>query len=680
MKEERNRERKILVVDDSEINRAILREILDRDYDIIEAKDGAEATQLIQKNKYSLSLILLDLMMPVMDGIGVLEYMNEHDLIDLIPVIMITSETGAEFVDKAYQLGVSDFVNRPFNKQIILHRVTNTIMLNAKQKRMEGMIKRQIYEKEQQSDLMIDILSHIVEFRNGESGLHVLHIRVLTGLLLHRLVQKTDQYSLTEAEIRRISMASALHDIGKVAIPEEILNKPGRLTSEEFVVMKTHSQKGAQLLKDLAFHQDKPLLKSAYEICLWHHERYDGRGYPHGLAGEEIPISAQVTALADVYDALTGERVYKHAIPHNEAIKMILNGECGAFNPLLLECLTEIADTIQSDLQRETKKHLDKQQFQRISTELLQMGDLSASERTLYLLDYERMKYQFFAAIDEGALFEFNPESRMLTTLGESASRYGIPEHILDPFRDPNLTELFGEEDIRGFERALRTATPDAPIFRYECRLKIKGDLRWTRLICQTIWSDDEVPQYRGVIGKATDIHDDRSKTLSLEYRAAHDPLTSLLNADYGRNQIQAKIDLHPRGKFALSIIDVDHFKHINDSRGHLFGNQVLCFVAEKLRQSVRSGDIIARFGGDEIMLFQEYHEGIEAIVERIFESLNTSYKDYQVSVSMGVATTELVERNYSALFHAADQALYHVKQNGRKSYQFYHKKMKTIE
>lgn len=680
MKEERNRERKILVVDDSEINRAILREILDRDYDIIEAKDGAEATQLIQKNKYSLSLILLDLMMPVMDGIGVLEYMNEHDLIDLIPVIMITSETGAEFVDKAYQLGVSDFVNRPFNKQIILHRVTNTIVLNAKQKRMEGMIKRQIYEKEQQSDLMIDILSHIVEFRNGESGLHVLHIRVLTGLLLHRLVQKTDQYGLTEAEIRRISMASALHDIGKVAIPEEILNKPGRLTSEEFVVMKTHSQKGAQLLKDLAFHQDKPLLKSAYEICLWHHERYDGRGYPHGLAGEEIPISAQVTALADVYDALTGERVYKHAIPHNEAIKMILNGECGAFNPLLLECLTEIADTIQSDLQRETKKHLDKQQFQRISTELLQMGDLSASERTLYLLDYERMKYQFFAAIDEGALFEFNPESRMLTTLGESASRYGIPEHILDPFRDPNLTELFGEEDIRGFERALRTATPDAPIFRYECRLKIKGDLRWTRLICQTIWSDDEVPQYRGVIGKATDIHDDRSKTLSLEYRAAHDPLTSLLNADYGRNQIQAKIDLHPRGKFALSIIDVDHFKHINDSRGHLFGNQVLCFVAEKLRQSVRSGDIIARFGGDEIMLFQEYHEGIEAIVERIFESLNTSYKDYQVSVSMGVATTELVERNYSALFHAADQALYHVKQNGRKSYQFYHKKMKTIE
>lgn len=680
MKEAKTRERKILIVDDSEINRAILREILEKDYEIIEARDGAEATQLIRKNKSSLSLILLDLMMPVMDGIGVLEYMNEHVLIDSIPVIMITSETGAEFVDKAYQLGVSDFVNRPFNAQIILHRVTNMIMLNAKQKRMEGMIQRQIYEKEQQSDLMIDILSHIVEFRNGESGLHVLHIRVLTGLLLKRLVQKTDQYNLSDSEIRRISMASALHDIGKVAIPEEILNKPGRLTSEEFGVMKTHSQKGAQLLKDLAFHQDKPLLKAAYEICLWHHERYDGRGYPHGLAGEEIPIAAQVTALADVYDALTGERVYKHAIPHGEAVKMILNGECGAFNPLLLECLTDIADTIQSDLQRETKKHLDKQQFQRISTELLQMGDLSASERTLYLLDYERMKYQFFAAIDEGALFEFNPESRMLTTLGESASRYGIPEHILDPLRDPNLTELFGEEDIRGFERALRTATPDAPIFRYECRLKIKGDLRWTRLICQTIWSDDELPQYRGVIGKAMDIHDDRSKTLSLEYRAAHDPLTSLLNADYGRNQIQAKIDLHPRGKFALSIIDVDHFKQINDTRGHLFGNQVLCFVADKLRQSVRSGDIVARFGGDEIMLFQEYHEGIGAIVDRIFESLNTEYEDYHVSVSMGVATTETVERNYSALFHAADQALYHVKQNGRKGYQFYHQKMRTID
>lgn len=680
MKEKMNRAGQlILIVDDSEMNRFILREALQSEYRIIEAENGAEALSLIEKHQEELALVLLDLVMPEMDGIGVLEEMNDRNLMNEIPVIMITSETGAEFIEKAYHLGVTDFVNRPFNAQIIHHRVNNTVMLYAKQKRLVGMLQHQIYEKEQQSDLMIDILSHIVEFRNGESGLHVLHIRVLTELLLRRLLQKTNQYKLTESDIRRISMASALHDIGKVAIPEQILNKPARLTAEEFEVIKQHSEKGACLLKDLSFHQDKPLLKTAYEICLWHHERYDGRGYPHRLAGESIPIAAQVTSLADVYDALTGERVYKHAIPHEEALRMILNGECGAFNPLLIECLLDIADTLQTDLRRETKKHLDKQQFQRISSELLQMGDLSAAERTLYLLDYERMKYQFFAAIDEGAMFEYNTDTGVLTTLGESASKFGVPEHTFDPLRDKHFLQLFGEEELQAFEKKLRETTPKNPIFRHECMLNIHGDPRWTRMVCQVIFSDDEPPQYRGLIGKAMDIHDERSKVISLEYRAAHDALTSLFNADYGKNQVQKLMDQHPNAKFALSVIDLDNFKGINDTRGHLFGNQILCFVAERLRQSVRSGDVIARFGGDEIILFQQYQDEIEPIAARIFASLTGNYEDYQVSVSMGVATTEMVGRNYADLFHAADQALYAVKQEGRGNYRFFDPSLQSI-
>ena len=671
---------KILIVDDSKLNRAVLRDMLGHEYQILEVDNGAQALQLIEQHRDDLALVLLDLVMPEVDGIEVLEEMNRRELINEIPVIMITSETRAELIEKAYHLGVTDFVNRPFNAQIVHHRVVNTILLSTKQKRLVDLVKRQVYEKEQQSELMIDILSHIVEFRNGESGLHVLHIRVLTEILLRRLVQKTDRYRLNSADIRRISMASALHDIGKVAIPEQILNKPGRLTNDEFETIKLHPLKGAQLLKDLSFHQDKPLLKTAYEICLWHHERYDGRGYPYRLSGEEIPISAQVTALADVYDALTGERVYKHAIPHEEALKMIVNGECGAFNPLLLECLLDVADTLQSDLRRETQKHLDKQQFQRISSELLQMGDLSAAERTLYLLDYERMKYQFFAAIDEGALFEYNTDTGILTTLGESASRFGVPEVTFDPLRDPHFIELFGATEFRSFENILRSVTPDNPIFRYECGLNVRGETRWTRLICQVIFSDDNPPQYRGLIGKATDIHEERSKVLSLEYRAAHDALTSLLNADYGRTQIQALLDSDPNGKFALSVIDLDHFKHLNDSRGHLFGNQVLCFVAECLRQNIHVGDVIARFGGDEIILFQRYEDSVEPLVEKIFASLTTTYDDYSVSVSMGTATTEMVDRNYSALFHAADQALYAVKQRGRGMYRLYDETVESIK
>ena len=669
----------VLIVDDSELNREMLRQALHQQYNVIEAANGVEALRAIDDYMDDLVLVLLDLIMPEMDGLTVLEEMNNRGLTDQIPVMVITSETAAEIIDRAYKLGVSDFINRPFNPQIIHHRVNNTIMLYAKQKRLVGMVKHEIYEKEQQSDLMIDILSHIVEFRNGESGLHVLHIRVLTELLLRRLVQKTDQYKLSQSDIRRISMASALHDIGKVAIPETILNKPGRLTSEEFEIIKHHSEKGANLLRDLAFHQDNPMLKTAYEICLWHHERYDGRGYPHRLVGEDIPISAQVTSLADVYDALTGVRVYKHAIPHEEAIKMILNGECGAFNPVLLDCLLDIADTLQVELRRATKRHLDKQQFQRISSELLQMGDLSAAERTLYLLDYERMKYQFFAAIDEGALFEYNTETGVLTTLGESAAKFGVPEYTFDPLRDKHFLDLFGEDDLRGFEKVLRSTTPENPIFRYECKFNIKGELRWTRLICQVIFSDDSPPQYRGLIGKAMDIHDDRNRVVSLEYRAAHDALTSLLNADYGRNQIQKQMDQNPNAKFALSIIDIDHFKGINDTKGHLFGNQILCYVAERLRQSVRAGDVIARFGGDEILLFQQYQDNIEPIAQRIFENLSGEYEGYCVSASMGIATTETVERSYSALFHAADQALYAVKQEGRGNFRFYDETVRSI-
>lgn len=669
----------ILIVDDSRFNRAVLRDLLGHEYQIMEADNGARAMDLIERHRDELALVLLDLVMPEVDGISVLEEMNEKGFINDIPVIMITSETRAELIEKAYQLGVTDFVNRPFNAQIVHHRVVNTILLSTKQKRLVGMVKHQVYEKEQQSELMIDILSHIVEFRNGESGLHVLHIRVLTELLLRRLVQKTSRYHLSSADIRRISMASALHDIGKVAIPEQILNKPGRLTNDEFETIKLHPLKGAQLLKDLSFHQDKPLLKTAYEICLWHHERYDGRGYPHRLKGDDIPIAAQVTALADVYDALTGERVYKHAIPHEEALRMIVNGECGIFNPILLECLLDIADNLHSDLRRETQKHLDKQQFQRISSELLQMGDLSAAERTLYLLDYERMKYQFFAAIDEGALFEYNTENGILTTLGESASRFGVPEVTFDPLRDPHFIELFGAAEFRNFETVLRSVTPENPIFRYECGLNVRGKTRWTRLVCQVIFSEDEVPQYRGLIGKAMDIHEERNKVLTLEYRAAHDALTSLLNADYGRSQIQSILDAEPDGKYILSVIDLDHFKNLNDSRGHLFGNQVLCFVAEQLRQSVNSGDVIARFGGDEIILFQRYEDDAEPVVKLVFSNLSTTYEDYYVSVSMGAATTETVGRNYSSLFHAADQALYAVKQEGRGMYRLYDDSITSI-
>ena len=334
----------ILIVDDSEMNREILTEMLQDDFRILEAENGEEALKMLKQYDTGISLMLLDIVMPVMNGFEVLAAMAREHWMDDIPVIMISSEGSEEYIRRAYEMGIADYIRRPFDAKIVYQRVFNTIKLYAKQRRLISLVADQIYEKEKNNRMMVGILSQIVEFRNGESGPHVLHIQTLTRLLLERLVQKTGQYRLSWSEQYMISMASALHDIGKIGIDEKILNKPGKLTKEEFDIMKTHTLIGATMLENLKIYQGEILLEVAYQICRWHHERYDGKGYPDGLVGEEIPISAQVVSLADVYDALISDRVYKKAYSHEQAVKMILNGECGAFNPVLLECLTDIQD------------------------------------------------------------------------------------------------------------------------------------------------------------------------------------------------------------------------------------------------------------------------------------------------------------------------------------------------
>ena len=344
---------RILVVDDSEMNRAILCEMLKDDFEIIEATNGQECVSLIEQYGKEISLVLLDIVMPVMDGFEILMYMNRNHWIEDVPVIMISSEESENYIRKAFKFGVSDYISRPFDSKVVYQRVFNTIKLYAKQRRLISMVSDQMHEKEKNNQMMVEVLSQIMEFRNGESGLHVVHINTLTRLLLERLVENTDAYNLTPDDCYLISTASAFHDIGKVGIDESILNKPGKLTEEEFETMKKHTLIGASMLDKLEHYKDEKMIKIAYQICRWHHERYDGKGYPDGLTGEQIPIAAQVVSVADVYDALVSKRVYKDAYSHEQAMKMILNGECGAFNPLLMEVLVEIQDKIKEEIRYE---------------------------------------------------------------------------------------------------------------------------------------------------------------------------------------------------------------------------------------------------------------------------------------------------------------------------------------
>lgn len=346
-----HRRQSVLIVDDSELNRKMLGQMLGSRFDIAEAASGEACLQLLEQNATGISIVLLDIHMPGIDGFTVLEEMNQKNLLEQIPVIMISSEDTVDAVRRAFDLGASDYISRPFNAKVVYQRIINTIQLYAKQRRLSAMAADLAFEKERASRMMIGILSQVVEKRNGESRDHVQRVAQLTSMLLAGLAQKTDRYPLTREMRRTIATAAALHDIGKMEIREDLLHKEGPLTEAERRTLQSHTLLGAQMLEEQPECRDDAFARTAYNICRWHHERYDGGGYPDGLQGEQIPIEAQVVGLADVYERLVSRPVDGRARTHSEVVQMICTGVCGAFNPLLLDCLQDMEAEIARAMQ-----------------------------------------------------------------------------------------------------------------------------------------------------------------------------------------------------------------------------------------------------------------------------------------------------------------------------------------
>ena len=492
----------ILIVDDAEMNRMMLSDMLGDQYDYVEAADGREALRILEKN-VAIDLILLDINMPEMNGFEVLEEMNRYHWIQEIPVIMITAEESVESMEHAYSLGVTDYIPRPFNVYIVRRRVENTLNLYVNQKRLMRLVSDQIAEKEENNTLMVSILSNVVEIRNHESGDHIRNIRRITELLLHQLVQKTKAYDLTEEDIALIKTASSLHDIGKITIPEEILNKPGKLTKEEFEIMKTHSAAGAQILEQMKYGQDKPLYRYALEICRWHHERWDGHGYPDGLMGEEIPISAQIVAIADVYDALTSERCYKKAYDHTTAINMILNGECGAFNPLLLECLTETAPQLRIVTGVNGDVMPYRFELNRLSEEILAHADLPKNDRVQNLLDTMQERIDFFASTSGGIQFEYDSVSRLVdVTNWNEPPQY---RHSVKNITRANDFRYLSQKDFKRLRDAMDATTKENPEFAMSILFPVGNEYHWCDLRVRTLWSDLRPDHYIAAVGQLLD-------------------------------------------------------------------------------------------------------------------------------------------------------------------------------
>ena len=478
-------EAKILIADDSKMNRQILSEILGDRYEYLYADDGMQALELLH-SEFDIDLLLLDINMPRLDGFGVLEVMKQRNWLQEIPVIIISSEDDESFIQKAYDLGVTDYIRRPFNLMVTQRRVSNALTLYARQKHLVHLAEEQVYEREKTNSAIINILSHVVESRNFESGTHILHVRTITDILLRQLACTSNRYPLSQADISMISTLSALHDIGKISIPAEILNKPGKLTREEFEIMKTHTIAGDELLQDMPVSHDDPLMRTAHEICRWHHERWDGRGYPDGLKGDEIPISAQVVALADVYDALTSDRCYKKAYSHETAMQMILNGECGAFNPLLLECFSAVGDKLRENLQHEPSEFDYRLESQRLSTEMLEQHSLPTDNRELHLLPLEHAKLEFFAEQCGGIQFVYDHWVNKVTYTNWDADEAHRRQTLY--LNDGDRIELLNHDSLGSLVEQVRHTTPIQPDVTVPVTLHIGGKAAPYTLTVRTVW------------------------------------------------------------------------------------------------------------------------------------------------------------------------------------------------
>lgn len=778
---------KILIVDDSEMNRAILTGILDDGYDFLEAENGLQALDVLRAHR-DISLVLLDIVMPELDGFGVLSVMGEQHWIDQTPVIMISAESDSMLVERAYQLGATDYISRPFDKSVVRRRVMNTLMLYGKQKHLMRMITEQVYRREKSNRLMTGILSHIVEFRNAESGPHVQHIQTVSELLLRQLARKTDRYTLTEDDIALISTASALHDIGKISIPDSILNKPGKLTAEEFEVVKTHAAVGASILQNLPMTQDEPLIQVAYQICRWHHERYDGHGYPDGLVGDQIPITAQVVSLADVYDALTGERCYKKAYPHKTAVRMIQNGECGVFNPLLIECLLDIQDQLQREIGTPPEARNFSLAAQRISDHMVREDDLPFENNLQYRLAYEREKKTFFAPFAGGLQFDYNIRQ----------DKASVSDYTADPvcenrtFTADALLRLYAvsPEDSRRLRDAAKQTTPESPDASISATVTVRGEKTLCRIAIRTLWSRESIRRMIGVVGYVVPIGTDhsaapalslrmnnitglRARTILQELQLYFDKVRLVTPEDHGvyklsedgslkrrerpcyaiwgaeqacRNcagckalsdknrvvkleltktgiyQVIAKsvvvegrpfvlelisrsdvgiwFDSHGKkillekygrdfytdaltgaycrqyfedqraslqGEDGVAMIDVDHFKEINDAYGHPVGDVALKKIVGAILSCIRSTDMLIRYGGDEfLVIFPQIQKDAFTLKMRYIQDVVSrlavdGYPDIRLSVSIG--GVHRVEPLTEAI-RQADQLMYRDKAN----------------
>lgn len=677
---------KILVVDDAEINRAILDELFYREYDILEAENGLEAIKQVESVNGELAALLLDIVMPEMDGFGVLKYLSEKQLTQQIPVFLITAETSSEIAMQGYEGGVVDVITKPIvSPALVRKRVNNAIELFRSRRNLSALVEKHVKTIKEQSEQLkrtnvsiIDMLSSVIEFRSGESGQHVRRIRHATQILLTRMQKTVPQYQITDEEIEFISNAAAMHDIGKISVPDYILNKPGRLTKEEFEQMKKHTIYGCGILEMISFFKGEAIFRYSYDICRHHHERWDGKGYPDGLQGDEISIGAQVVSIADVYDALVSERVYKKAFPREKAKEMIVNGECGCFNPLLVEEFLKIEPELYETMYKENEAIDEKDERIEWMRKAPEENESKLTERTIQLLEMERKKYQILSEMSGELLFDFRRQTDVVDLNERFVNVFGGNLQIVHAADFFQHCDWMAAKDKKRLLSDLSKMTRENSRYEGEFLLKNRhGELEWFNLIFHGLWGASE-DECAGYIGKMTSIHDLKEEAIQWQKRAMHDYLTGLFNRQAMEAKVHELLTLPDPESFTLFFIDVDNFKLVNDTKGHLMGDLLLKDISAQLQRMLRSTDMVARLGGDEFAILLQGMEDEEIIKRKAQDICNyfvgEKLKKYgdNISCSIGISRYPQNGEDYKLLLDKADKALYMAKNHGKSQYIFY--------
>ena len=676
---------KILIVDDVELNRAILCELFAGDYEILEADNGKTAVDLMEQYHEEIAIVLMDIVMPIMDGLEALEIMNGKGLTEKTPIFLITAESSNDAISKGFRLGVVDVVLKPFNPDNICQRVNNIIELYRYRYKLEKLVQEQMTKIEKQNEqlrnfnvAMIDTLSTIVEFRDCESGQHVQRIRQLTKIMLKELGRQNAEYKMSDKTIEDISMAAALHDIGKIAIPDYILNKPGRLTAEEFAIMKEHTLYGCEILESIdSLKQNKEQYRYHYNICRWHHEKWDGSGYPDGLIGKEIPIYAQIVSLADCYDALTSVRCYKGAFTHEESVQMIEKGECGAFSPDLLQCFLKIAPGLPEILQSDdglpaVVYHYQHPNTEKFSGKKCYSCDMDKNSRVARLLEIEREKQKALFAMSGDIIFDYDLEKDLIIFSDEYKNIFG-GECVVTNAKEAIYSSMpILQEDLQQLAELTKALTEEN-----------SGYVKDVRLINK--FGEENYGVMLSIVGRMVSI-DKMKREIGLWKRQVEsDALTKLGNRAYGERLLQQMLCEPQKEKAAVMFLDVDNFKMVNDRHGHLFGDEVLCRIANEISKQFRIDDIVCRIGGDEFLIIMrnikdsrlplmkadELRAGIEKL------GLEADVR-VPLSISVGVSFYPVDGTDDAVLLYKADKALYEAKKRGKNNCVIYSKELEN--